>query len=253
MPVHDWTLVGAGLFHHFHQRWIAALGDALNFGGLPRGYFALGEQVSGGPIPDVVTLHNEAPPTEEDGATGVTAVALATAPVRATYIRRAEGDIYARKANRVAIHHPLGRVVAVIEIVSPGNKSSQNALRAFVTKAVELLDQGIHLVLVDLFPPNEKRDPQGIHKAIWDEIEDYGFVLPADRPLTVASYSAGMVKVAYVEPVAVGMELPSLPLFLEPERYVPTPLEATYQATWNVFPPGLRRLLNPPETPPQTP
>jgi hypothetical protein len=29
MPIHDWTRVRAGTFHHFHQRWFAALGDAL--------------------------------------------------------------------------------------------------------------------------------------------------------------------------------------------------------------------------------
>ena len=24
MPIHDWTRVDAGIFHHFHQRWIGA-------------------------------------------------------------------------------------------------------------------------------------------------------------------------------------------------------------------------------------
>lgn len=244
MPIHDWTRVGAGLFHHFHQNWITVLAGALNQGGLPPDYFALAEQVSGGPIPDVVTLHNGTP-AQEAGGSGGTAVALATAPVQARYIRRADVENYARKANRVAVHHPLGRVVAVIEIVSPGNKSSQNGLRAFVTKAVELLDQGVHLLVVDLFPPNENRDAHGLHRAIWDQFEDDDFVPPPDKPLTVAAYSGGPSKVAYVEPVAVGDVLPSLPLFLEPAIYVPTPLEATYQATWDLFPPRLRGLLTP--------
>ncbi len=44
MPIHDWTRVGAGLFHAFHQRWIGALCDALNTGALPPDYFALPEQ-----------------------------------------------------------------------------------------------------------------------------------------------------------------------------------------------------------------
>jgi hypothetical protein len=48
---------------------------------------------------------------------------------------------------------------------------------------------------------------------------------------------------AYVEAVAVG---DSLPLFLQPETYVQTPLEATYQETWNVFPTPLKRLLSQP-------
>jgi len=31
-----------------------------------------------------------------------------------------------------------------------------------------LIRQGIHLLVIDLFPPGQ-RDPQGLHKAIWDE------------------------------------------------------------------------------------
>jgi hypothetical protein len=53
------------------------------------------------------------------------------------------------------------------------------------------------------------------------------------------------VKVAYVEPVAVGDVLPDEPLFLEPGLHVPVGPEATYQATWNVFPEELRELLVP--------
>jgi hypothetical protein len=48
---------------------------------------------------------------------------------------------------------------------------------------------------------------------------------------------------AYLEPVAVGDVLPEMPIFLKPEFYVPAPLEATYQTTWNLFPTPLKRLL----------
>jgi hypothetical protein len=58
---------------------------------------------------------------------------------------------------------------------------------------VELLDAGIHLLVVDLFPPGP-RDPQGIRRAIWSEIIGDLFQLPADKPLTFGSYSAGLVK-----------------------------------------------------------
>jgi hypothetical protein len=36
LPIHDWTRVDAGIFHHFHQGWIVALANALNAGKLPR-------------------------------------------------------------------------------------------------------------------------------------------------------------------------------------------------------------------------
>jgi hypothetical protein len=189
-----------------------ALCDALNSGALPPSHFALLDQHVHGPISDVST--------------------------------RSEADTYAHRANHVVIRHRHGGVVAVLEIVSPGNKNSEDALRTFVRKSVELLRQGVHLLVVDLFPPS-KRDPQGIHKAIWDQIEEQDFELPPDKPLTVASYNAGPEeRVGYVEPVAVGDELPSLPIFLTPETYVPAPLEASYRATWRLFP--LKRLLETP-------
>src|SRR5256885_4614194 len=112
MPIHDWTRVNAGLFHHFHQRWIAAICDALNSGGLPKGYYALSEQVSGGPIPDVITLQQRAKPPVRPETSG--GVAVAAAPPKARFVRQAEPEQYAAKANRVTIRHPLGHIVAVI-------------------------------------------------------------------------------------------------------------------------------------------
>jgi hypothetical protein len=48
MPVHDWTRVTAGIFHHFHHRWIAAISDSLNAGLLPSDYHALSTPVQNG-------------------------------------------------------------------------------------------------------------------------------------------------------------------------------------------------------------
>src|SRR5665213_51896 len=194
MPIHDWSRVEAGIFHHFHQAWSVEIANALNGGALPSGYFALTEQIVSGPIPDVVTLQQRKDvggfPTKTGG------IALADAPPRTRFATSAEIDVYAAKANSIAIKHRLGRVVAVIEIVSPGNKGSQHALRSFVEKAYDLLSNGVNLLVVDLFPPS-RRDPQGIHKAIWDTIRDEPFELPADKPLTIAAYMGGDLKRAY--------------------------------------------------------
>jgi hypothetical protein len=244
MPIHDWTKAPSGIFHHFHQRWIAALRDAFNLGGLPSGYFALAEQVAGGPIPDVLTFQQSAPLARGDDGGGV---AVASAPPKTRFIAQAEAEQYAAKANKIAIYHPLGYVVAVLEIVSPGNKDSRHALRALVEKAVAFLHQGIHLLIVDLFPPS-LRDPQEIHKAIWDEIREEPFELPADKRLTLVSYSAGPTKTAYIEPVAIGDQLPDMPLFLTPQRHVLARLDETYAATWTVCPEPMKQLLGGPKT-----
>jgi hypothetical protein len=166
MPIHDWTRVDAGLFHAFHQDWIGVLARALNAGVLPPGYFALREQSTRGPVPDVLTLELPSGGDERD-VTG-TGLAVAVAPPRTRLVRRAEETIYVQKADRIAVRHRQSQVVAIVEIVPPGKKASQNELRAFVEKSSKLNAQGIHLLVIDLFPPS-KRDPQGVHKAIWDQ------------------------------------------------------------------------------------
>jgi hypothetical protein len=243
MPIHDWTRVRPNRFHDFHQKWTVALCNALNAGPLPPGYFAMVEQKAGGPEPDVITLDltpRDRPPTPPG-------VAVEVQPPRARFVARTEAAGYARKANRVTVRHPDGDVVAVIEIVSPGNKDSRHAIRAFARKAVAFLQAGVHLLIVDLFPPGP-RDPQGIHKVIWDRLRDEPFALPPDKPLTLAAYAAGTEMIAYVEPVAVGDALPEVPVFLTADRYVPCPLEATYQTAWEQFPAPLKAPLESPES-----
>ena len=104
---------------------------------------------------------------------------------------------------------------------------------------MDFLRAGIHVLIVDLFPPTP-RDPFGIHKAIWDEIEEEDFSFPPGKDRIVVSYQTGGERVAYIEPLAVGDELPDMALFLAGEVHVLTPLEATYQAAWAASPEALR-------------
>ena len=121
---------------------------------------------------------------------------------------------------------------------------SHHSFRAFVGKAVELLEGGVHLLLIDVFPPTT-RDPQGIHSAIWQELvgEHGGFTLPSEAPLTLVSYRAPPGPEAYVEPTAVGTPLINMPIFLTCESYVPVPLEPTYQAAWEAVPEFSRNVI----------
>lgn len=41
---------------------------------------------------------------------------------------------------------------------------------------------------------------------------------------------------AFIEPVAVGDELPEMPLFLAADIYIHAPLEATYESAWEAVP-----------------
>ncbi len=242
MPVHDWTRVDAGIFHDFHHGWIEEIKRALNRGLLPPEYYALAEQVAGGLGPDVLTLQhpaNGAAPADDPSG----GVSLATAPPRVRYHLRAEADVYATRAKAVVIRHSSNhRVIAVVEIVSPGNKNNRHGIREFVNKARELLRGSIHLLIADLFPPG-RRDPNGIHPLIWQDMGEDEFTLPPDMPLTLASYMGGPVPEAFINTTAVGATLPEMPLFLTPEVYISLPLEPTYQSAFEEVPTYWRDVL----------
>jgi hypothetical protein len=243
MPMHDWTRVTAGTYHNFHFRWIAAIMDRLNAGLLPPGFFAMAEQIIGRPETDVVTL--QTPPGLKAQSPRDGAVAIATAPPKTRFVFPLEAERYARRANRIAVHHELGEVVAVIEIVSPGNKDRRHSLRSFVSKAIELIEQRVSLLIIDPFPPGT-HDPRGVAGAVLDEFTSEAFELPPDKPLTLAAYQVEPIEMAYVETIACGDRLPDMPLFLYGEHHIYVPLEETYQTTWNVLPLEIRNLLEPP-------
>lgn len=212
MPVHDWTRVSDGTFHDFHYSWVLEIKRALMRGPLPPGYYVMAEQIGGDlGAPDVLTT-----------------------------IAR---DSYTVMQRTVVIRHTSNdRIVAMIEVLSAGNKSSRHAIRSFLDKAIAALDNGIHLLLIGIPPPGP-RDPHGIHGAILSEIGTDEYVLDSERRLTVAAYTAGSAIDAFVAHCAVGEPLPEMPLFLTRENYVRVPLEAAYLAAWEDVPPQYQEVL----------
>ena len=246
MPVHDWTLVEPGVFHHFHLAWIERLAGALNSGLLPEGYYALAEQRAAGFGPDVLTLDARTDDRDEEVEGTITpsgAPALLLAPPRVRITAETEMEFYRRKQNAVVLRHVSGdQMVAVLEVVSPGNKAGRAAVRSFVEKAAELLQRRIHLLILDLHPPG-RRDPQGIHGLIWEEISGEEYTAPPDKPLTLAAYESSLTVRAFVEPLAIGDRLTDMPLFLEPGAHVLVPLEKTYEGAFAALPSRWRVVL----------
>jgi hypothetical protein len=248
MPIHDWKRVPAGVFHGFHQHWTVELERALNRGILPAPYYAFIEQSSLRKFPDVLTFQatESDSPTNGNGSRASASngglLTLAEAPPRVSITAVIEADVYAEKANRVVMLNDVDEVVAVLEVVSPGNKANLDGFNQFVEKALQFIRSGIHFFFIDLFPPTA-RDPQGLHAAIWSEMTEYDFQLPEGKPLTVASYSCGVVRQAFVEALAVGEPLPAMPLFLQADRYVQAPLETTYQTAFDDLPKRWRDVL----------
>ena len=206
MPVHDWTALGAWAFHDFHLAWIAELQKALNGGLLPPDFYARAEH------------HTSESFTASASPKG--------------------------KRRTVAIRHVSGhRVVALVEIVSPANKDRKSHVSDFVNKMVAAVQLGIHVLLIDLFPPG-KHDPDGMHGAVWNRFDpDKDNAPPLDRPFALAAYTGGNPAKAYVSFVALGDALPIVPLFLTPERYVSLELEPGYMEAYAGMPEFWRNVI----------
>jgi hypothetical protein len=254
MPIHDWTRVDAGTFHAFHTSWITHFQETLNSGVLPRGYYALSEQVGTRMQTDVLTLRTPLVPVQRPDSVHQGGVAVAEAPpqVRLSVCpdpkRKPRRSV--RRGRHLVIRHLTGhQVVALIEIVSPANKDRRDHVRELAGKVVRSLESGIHVLLVDLLPTG-RHDPHGLHGAVWSHFDTTPYEAPPDGPLTLASYVWDDEKPrAYLEPVAVGQRLIDMPLFLTAERYVNVPLEPTYLAAYRGMPEFWRNVLEglPPE------
>ena len=251
MPIHDWSHVEAGIFHHFHHSWIEEIQRTLNAGLLPDDFYAMAEQQSGPFGPDVLTLQTseisglssgmESADADGDEST-YSSVLLAPPTVALT--AEADLEFYRRKQNMVAVRHVSGdEIVAVVEIISRGNKSSNLAMRSLIDKAAELLYQGVHLMLIDLHPPGP-RDPHGIHAALWNEMTAQVYPVP-DKPLTLAAYEASPIGAtrAYIQPIAVGDVMPEMPLFLRPGAHIPLPIQSTYDRAFAAIPKRWRKVI----------
>ncbi len=190
---------------------------------------------------DILTLHVDEPPPIDRGAR---AVAVADAPPRVSRKRVAGPNAAFRASQRtLAVRHVSGHhLVALIEIVSPANKDRPTSVRDFVEKVHAALRHGCHVLLLDLFP-HGLHDPHGMHAAVWEDLDPEEEPLPNDQPLSLASYMAGKIPEAYVEPLAVGAALPEMPLFLETSWYLNVPLEATYEAAYRGMPAYWRGVL----------
>ena len=255
MPVHDWTRVEDGIFHAFHVGWTVELAKALNRGILPSGYYALPEQIAGETHPDVLALHADLDLGSENGGQFANDGGGATLvlPSPAHVMTMAEPS-YAQLSRIISIRHVSGdHVVALVELISHSNKSTLESLGMLVNKTCNALRRGMHVLLVDLYPPGT-RDPQGIHAVIW---ESMGGELPStfpERPLTAVSYEAlgsasdAQQLKAYVKPLDVGDLIPEMPLFLRPGQFVNAPLEATYQAAFDSLPQRWKSVVSGPKS-----
>lgn len=133
MPLLDWSRVPHNVFHNFHTGWLWNMARVLNLSVLPKGYVARTEEYVGPHEADVLALETGrgAAPSPRSGHAPVPTLTIA--PPR----------FVPRKERRVSVFSAQDeRRVAVIEVVSPGNKDSRKRADWFGRNLVEYIEGG---------------------------------------------------------------------------------------------------------------
>jgi hypothetical protein len=243
MPMHDWTKVEAWVYHDFHTIYLVMLRHELN-AKLPAGYYAVAEQNLRTLGPDILALQTALPvPLEQPQPNIYTHDALETAGI---LVADRAKKIPGFRQKRLTIRHSSNnRVVAILELVSRGNKESKSGIQQFTRKICHALEEGIHAVIIDPFPPS-RLDPNGIHAIIWSRLTARP---SATKNLTCCaiSYESLMGEDetyrSYIATFRPGDPLPDIPLFLNPGQAIILSLEAAYVKAYEEVLPQHREIL----------
>jgi hypothetical protein len=232
MPLRDHfhaPLYPARHWEAFHAAWAVQISRFLNRRVLPQGYFAEAQTHVGRVEIDVSAFEGDAPgrtgPTDGNGggvmlATWAPPTSALTAPV--IFPDEIEVRVFETSAGLT--------LAAAIEFVSPGNKDRRAERRAFAAKCASYLSAGVGLVIVDVVTNRLAN----LHDDLIELLEQADtFRFPSDTPLYATAYRPLRGKEddrieMWLNSLAVGQPLPTLPLALRGGVTVPVDLEGTY-------------------------
>lgn len=217
--------------HHwesFHVTWAGEMAAALNQTLLPVGYFAEEHAHAGARVEiDVATFRADPPNGDAVGGGVLTQPAVYAPPAPVVVVPAAFPDEY---EVRVYETESGARLVAAIELVSPGNKDRAEHRRAFVSKCAGYLAQGVALVVIDVVTNRSAN----LHAELMAVLggptglpDGASLYCTAYRP--IVRDEREQIEV-WADELAVGRSMPTMPLALNAERCVPVDLEATYTA-----------------------
>jgi Protein of unknown function (DUF4058) len=214
----------------YHTLWASAIVANLNESVLPAGYFAEAQVHVGSRVEvDVATLEeHRAAAAPRDGA-GATLTLQAWAPpapplvIPASFPDEIEVQVLGAAGGL--------NLVAAIELVSPGNKDRTEHRRAFTAKCAAYLQVGIGLLIVDVVTDRLAN----LHDELITLLnqDDRFRFSPATALYAVAYRPArrdpgGDQLDCWPVALAVGRELPVVPLALRGGPTLPLNLETTY-------------------------
>jgi Protein of unknown function (DUF4058) len=210
----------------FHATWAGALRDQLNGGLLPQRYFAEVQTSHGSRVEiDVPTFEDASEPATSTN--GGVAVWAPPRPTHRATLQFTHPDLF-----EVRVFSDVGgpQLVAAVELVSPSNKDRPAQRHQFAIKCASYLQDNIGLVVVDMVTEhrgNLHRPLLEILQVAQDraKLSDEDLYAGAYRAVTVRK----TVKLEYwIEPLAVGGALPTMPLWIAPDLCLPLNLEQAY-------------------------
>jgi hypothetical protein len=234
MPLFDHFRPPLYPHHHwesFHSNWATRIADGIAAVLPPE--FQVEEHTHAGPgfEIDVATYEGEALP--HDGASAGLALATRAAPTYAPPVPDATLPAAFPDTFEVRVFSTTAglTLVAVIELVSPGNKDRLAERRAFATKCASYLAQGVSLIVVDVVTSRHANLHNDVMR-LMEAAPDLDF--PAETALYAVAYRP--VRRAEREEIdlwqrrlTVGAPLPTLPLRLTGDVFVEVDFEAAYQ------------------------
>lgn len=228
-----------------HALWAGFMVQRLNEVILPKRYESEPEIHAGAKIEiDVATFDKETHGFATNGRNGGPAVAVLPraytppAPTIVGAVQFADPDLYEVKIFKEADGWQL---VAAIELVSEASKDRPESRRSFARKCASLLQHGVSVVVIDVVT-NRRANMHAELVDVLDLAPEFGWDSPTD--LSVVSYrtAQGASEPQYATPdgnvrlevwphaLAIGGELPTVPLWLAGDLVVALELELAYAA-----------------------
>jgi hypothetical protein len=218
----------------FHSAWANTMVRHLNSRWLPRHYRSAPQAHLGALVEvDVATFEEERPLLNVGGSNGggATAVWAPSRPTASIAVALPAQDAF---EVRVYDERRGRRLVAAVELVSPGNKDRPESRQAFVIKCAAYLQQQVSLVIVDVVTDRLANLHAELMELLHQSIET------TELPLYAAAYRSSKEKDGWrmdlwYEPLTLGIALPTMPLWLASNLAAPLELELTYEETCQVL------------------
>lgn len=215
-----------------HAGWATRLADTLNERWLPAEFIAAELTYGGGNLEIDVATYERGSPRPNLPPDGSPVATLAPPTWAPPAVARTIPGVFP-DSFEVRIYSTTGgrKLVAAIELISPGNKDRRETRRAFATKCASFLHQGVSLILIDIVTSrraNLHNDLMRLMEAdpsldLAPEVELYAVayrpVLREERPEIDLWFGT----------CALGTPLPVMPLRLTGDLFVPVDFEDAYQ------------------------